>query len=76
MKAKTTIGLHGLHIRTMDRNSSVTLGSTHSQGNHVFNHRAEGFGEQSGDGVIQDYPVSIVEDSDFIDYNVVKRRPL
>ncbi|VEF47681.1 YocN [Bacillus freudenreichii] len=73
MKAKTTIRLHGLHIRSMDRKSSVTLGKAHSNGNHVFNHRNEGFGEQSGDGVIQNYPVSVVEDSDFIDFNVIKR---
>ncbi|RST76026.1 hypothetical protein D4T97_004325 [Siminovitchia acidinfaciens] len=73
MKAKTTINLHGLHIRTMDRRSSVTLGSTNSHGNHVCNHRNEGFGEQSGDGVIQNYPVSVVEDSDFIDNNVLKK---
>lgn len=73
MKAKTIIRLHGLHIRTMDKNSSVTLGRTYSHGNHVFNHRNEGFGEQSGDGVIQNNPISVVEDSDFNDSNARKK---
>lgn len=67
MKAKVTIDMFDIQINTIDGNSSISLGKSHSVRKHVANHRNEGFGEQNADGVIQTNSVSIVEDSDFMD---------
>jgi len=72
MADMTIIQLKDLQIRSIDRGSSVSMSSTIYHGNQVFNHRSEGFGEQSGDGVLKDHTVSFVDDSDFIDFFMTK----
>ncbi|MCR2821734.1 hypothetical protein [Lederbergia panacisoli] len=67
MEDMTIIQLYDVQIRTFDRASSVSMSSAIHHGNHVFNHRCEGFGEQSGDGNLKDHTISVVDDSDFID---------
>lgn len=76
IKAKTTIGLHDLQIKTMDGSCSLNIGRARLVGTHVVNHRNEGFGEQNADGVITTNPVAIVEDSDFMDSNSAANRKL
>lgn len=73
MKAPTIVQMYGIQIRTLDRSSSISIGRTTSRGNHVVNHRNQGFGEQNADGVIQNHSVAIVEDSDFIDSDLMRR---
>lgn len=73
MKAKTTIGLHHVKINTIDGNSTVSIGKKNEHGNHVVNHRNEGFGEQNADEVTQIMPASTVEDSDFTDAENIKK---
>jgi len=67
MGNKTMIELGDLQIRSMDKGSFVNMSRAIQHGNFVFNHRSEGFGEQSGDGALKHFTVSVVEDSDFID---------
>ncbi|PWA13447.1 hypothetical protein DCC39_00720 [Pueribacillus theae] len=71
MRART-IGLHDLQIQTIDGSCSINIGRARMVGSHVVNHRNEGFGEQSADGVIRIKSVSIVEDSDVMDTNAIK----
>lgn len=73
MKDPTIVQMYGIQIRTLDRSSTISIGRTNSRGNHVVNHRNQGFGEQNADGVIQNHSVAIVEDSDFIDSDLMRR---
>lgn len=74
MADKTIIQIYDVQIRSMDRGSFVDMAGSIQYGNHVFNHRSEGFGEQSGDRVIKNFPVTFVDDSDFIDFFNTKSR--
>ncbi|MBS4219619.1 hypothetical protein KHA96_14985 [Bacillus sp. FJAT-49711] len=76
MDEVTNIQLNDMKIRSIDRKSYVSMGSSIQLGNHVFNHRSEGFGEQSGDGTLKDHTVSVVDDSDLIDFFITKMTKL
>ncbi|MBW8348784.1 hypothetical protein K0H71_04865 [Bacillus sp. IITD106] len=74
MVDKTIIQLYDVQIRSIDRGSYVYMTGCIQDGNFVFNHRSEGFGEQSGDSVFKSFPVTVVDDSDFIDFFKTKIR--
>ncbi|KAB2331505.1 hypothetical protein F7731_18095 [Cytobacillus depressus] len=73
MKDRTNINIQGVKINSVDRYSRISVSSTMQIGNHVKNHRVEGFGEHNGDRGFFQNPQWGIEDSDFFDTQSEKK---
>ena len=63
----TNISIQGVKINSIDRLAKVSMSSTYQVGNHVKNHRVEGFGEHNGDRGFFHNPQTMIDDSDIND---------
>ncbi|MBS4178314.1 hypothetical protein [Lederbergia citrea] len=72
MVLPTNISIHTIRMTSADRLAKISVSSTMQIGNHVRNHRVEGFGEHSGDRGAFQFPEFVIDDSDMEDSNSEK----
>lgn len=73
MPSSNCISIKAVSLHNADRLARISVGSTMQIGNHVKNHRVEGFGEQTGDRGAFHFPKFFTDDSDLEDTNSEKR---